>query len=80
MLKQDNHAVIKMSEALTAHVESKHPRIPQAFIHDEVRKGLVKCQKTTSKENGADSYTKSPARPKFKKDMRETMGPQPGLD
>ena len=73
-------AVIRMSETLTAHAGSKHLRTPQAFIHDEVREGLVKCQQTTSDENGADSYTKSPARPKFKKDMRKTMGPQPGLE
>ena len=80
MLKQDNNAVIKMSETMTAHAGPKHLRIPQAFIHDEVREGLVKCEKATSDENGADSYTKSPARPKFKKDMRKTMGPQPGLE
>ena len=80
MLKQDNHAVIRMSETLSAHAGSMHLRIPQAFIHDEVREGLVKCQKTMSDKSGADSYTKSPARPKFKRDMRETMGPQPGLE
>ena len=74
MLKQDNNAVIKMSETLTAHAGSKHLRIPQAFIHDEAREGLVKCEKATSDENGADSYTKSPARQKFKKDMIKTMG------
>ena len=79
-LKQDNQAVIKMSEVITAHAGSKHLRIPQAFIHEEVREGLVKCEKASSDDNGADSYTKSPARQKFKKDMRESMGPQPGLE
>ena len=74
MLKQDNNAVIKMSETMTAHAGSKHLRIPQAFIHDEVREDLVKCEKASSDKNGADSCTKSPARPKFKRDMRETMG------
>ena len=69
-----------MSEMITAHAGSKHLRIPQAFIHDEVREGLVKCEKATSDENGADSYTMPPARSKFKKDMRKTMGPQPGLE
>ena len=49
-------------------------------IHEEVREGLVKCEKASSDDNGADSYTKSPARQKFKKDMRESMGPQPGLE
>ena len=80
MLKQDNHAVIKMSEMITAHAGTKHLRIPQAFIHEEVREGLVKCEEASSDENGADSYTKSPARQKFKKDMGKTMGPQPGLE
>ena len=61
-VKQDNHAVIKMSEMITAHAGSKHLRIPQAFIHEEVRESLVKCEQASSSENGADSYTKSPAR------------------
>ena len=69
-----------MSEMITAHTGSKHLRIPQAFIYDEVREGLVKCENVSSDDNGADSYTKSPARQKFKKDMRESMGPQPGLE
>ena len=80
MLKQDNQAVIKMSEMITAHAGAKHLRIAQAFIHDEVREGLVKCEQASSNDNGADSSTKSPARQKFKKDMRERMGPQPGLE
>ena len=46
------------------------------FIHEEVREGLVKCEQASSDKTGADSYTKSP---KFKRDMREIMGPQPGL-
>ena len=79
MLQQDNQAVVKMSEILTAHAGSKHFRIPQAFIHDEVREGLIKCEPVSSEENEADSYTKSPARAKFKKDMLKIMGPQPGL-
>ena len=49
MLKQDNHAVIEMSEMITAHAGSKHLRIPQAFIHEEVREGLVKCEQASSK-------------------------------
>ena len=67
-----------MSEMITAHAGSKHLRIPQAFIHDKVREGLVKCEEASSDDNGADSYTKSPARQKFKKDMRESMGPSLG--
>jgi hypothetical protein len=80
MLKQDNNAVIRMSETLIAHAGTKHLRIPQAFIHDEVCAGLVKCARVSSDEQEADSYTKSPARAKFKKDMRKSMGPQPGFD
>ena len=80
MLQQDNNVVIEMSETMTAHAGSKHLRIPQTFIHDEVREVLVKCEKVSSDKNGVDSYTKSPARQKFKKDMGKTMGPRPGLE
>ena len=45
MLKQNNHAVIKMSEMITAHEGSKHLRISQAFIHEEVREGLVSARR-----------------------------------
>ena len=73
-------SAIKMSEMITALAGSKHLRIPQALFHEEVRQGLVKCEEASSDENGADCYTKSPARQRFKKDMGKTMGPQPGLE
>ena len=77
LLKQDNNAVIKMSMVLTAHSGSKHFRIPQAFIHDEVLAGLIKLLNVSSEHNSADCLTKFNASPKFKKDTRELMGPQP---
>ena len=79
-LMQDNAAVIRMSEVMMAHGGTKHIRIPQSFIHEEVLSGLIKCCKVSSEEQGADSYTKATSRIKFKKDMPKSMGPQPGWE
>ena len=53
---------------------------PWNFINEEVKAGLIRVVRVSSEDNSADFLTKFNARPKFKKDARKLMGPQPGLD